>query len=461
MRIRKFSIALFMIGIIMMTPVLGFGSYAKADSGNSVTVNINGSPLQMDVPPTIIEGRTLVPLRAIFEALGAQVQWDAASQSITATKGNININLTIGSITATNNGTQITLDVPPQIIDGRTLVPARFVGEALGTQVQWDAANQAVDITTSGNIDSYKGDWSLVVTEDEKLYLFTCLKPYYGSTGINITDVNNNLVKGNIFSIQGAPSYRIATVDFEGQIENGTLSTSYKDEAWNYSGSLTINFANDKLVATITRDNTGTTSFWGIPEGVFPFVRPIDAKPVQITADEKDKLEKLLFPMAKDRIKPFEDGELTDEMIIKCIGVNIGAGFIDTSEFGDKVSTYGGNIIFDKSIMNDLAERYFGIGIKDNKSYDIAIYESGKYTVPALGGVSEYPIVQLMMKDNNNEGDFYAIVDYLFDSPTESNKFMYEYLVELKSADNNDYVIKAIDEIKDPINFGILNQFIQ
>lgn len=102
----------------------------------------------MDVPPTIINGRTMVPMRAIFEALGSQVQWNAASQSITATKGSIAINLQIGSTTATNNGTNVTLDVAPQIIDGRTLVPARFVSEALGAKVNWDAANRRVDITT-------------------------------------------------------------------------------------------------------------------------------------------------------------------------------------------------------------------------------------------------------------------------------------------------------------------------
>ena len=92
-----------------------------------VQVYINGSPLQM----------------------GATVVWNANDQSIVATKGSITINLQIGSTTALNNGAQVTLDTAPQIVGGRTLVPARFVSEALGAQVTWDATNQKVNITTA------------------------------------------------------------------------------------------------------------------------------------------------------------------------------------------------------------------------------------------------------------------------------------------------------------------------
>jgi hypothetical protein len=77
------------------------------------------------------------------------VQWNPADQSITATKGSTTINLQIGSTTALYNGTQITLDAAPQIVGGRTLVPVRFIGEALEAQVSWDAANYQVNIITA------------------------------------------------------------------------------------------------------------------------------------------------------------------------------------------------------------------------------------------------------------------------------------------------------------------------
>jgi hypothetical protein len=114
-----------------------------------IKVDINGSPLQLDVAPMIVNGRTLAPLRAIFEALGATVQWNPADQSITAAKGNTTIKLQIGSTTALNNGAQATLDAAPQIVGGRTLVPVRFIGEALGTQVNWDPTNYQVNIVTA------------------------------------------------------------------------------------------------------------------------------------------------------------------------------------------------------------------------------------------------------------------------------------------------------------------------
>jgi hypothetical protein len=114
-----------------------------------IKVDINGSPLQMDIEPQIVDGRTLAPLRAIFEALGATVQWDPADQSISATKGNTTIKLQIGSTTALNNGAPVTLDAAPMIVNGRTLVPVRFIGEALGAQVSWDAANYQVNIVTA------------------------------------------------------------------------------------------------------------------------------------------------------------------------------------------------------------------------------------------------------------------------------------------------------------------------
>jgi hypothetical protein len=114
-----------------------------------IKVNINGSPLQLDVAPMIVNGRTLVPLRPIFEALGAMVQWNPADQSITAIKGSTTIKLQIGSTAALNNGAKVTLGAAPTIVNGRTLAPVRFIDEALGAQVSWDAANYQVNIVTA------------------------------------------------------------------------------------------------------------------------------------------------------------------------------------------------------------------------------------------------------------------------------------------------------------------------
>lgn len=309
------------------------------------------------------------------------------------------------------------------------------------------------------NYEDYKGNWKLKVAEDEELYLLTSLEAYFGATGVNITEINDNFIKGSIYSIQGAPSYRQAEVTFEGEIQDGKLIAPYEDEGWLYTGNIEITFEDEKLALNITRDEVETTPMWGIPEGKFTFKRHINTEIVSLSDEEKSNLEQYLLLVAKDRIKPFNKGELTDEMIINFVGTNIWLGFFGTSEFSDKIKEKDGKVIFDKSVMDALANRYFGVNIKEHKSYNATTYENEIYTVQALGGVSEYPLVQIMMKDSESEGIYYTIVDYMFEYPEGEEQLEYEYLIELQKDD--DYIIKSIKEIKVPIDFEILNQFLE
>lgn len=103
----------------------------------NIGVQINGHRRAFDPAPFIQDGRTLVPLRGIFEALGAQIEWDGETQTVTATRGSRVIRLTIGAGAAQVNGEPVPLDVPALIRDGRTFVPLRFVSEALGAAVGW------------------------------------------------------------------------------------------------------------------------------------------------------------------------------------------------------------------------------------------------------------------------------------------------------------------------------------
>ena len=111
-----------------------------------ITVKVDGKALKLDQPPVIQDGRTLVPLRAIFEALGAQVQWDAEAQSVIAEKRLDIISLVIGDNKLNINGDEKTLDVPAQIIEGRTMVPVRAISEAFGAKVDWNAATGTVTV---------------------------------------------------------------------------------------------------------------------------------------------------------------------------------------------------------------------------------------------------------------------------------------------------------------------------
>lgn len=90
------------------------------------------------VEPVIRNGRTLVPVRGLAEALGGNVEWNGKNKQVTIVNGDVNITLTIGSLNATVNGRNVKLDVPAVIEKGRTLVPLRFVMENMGAKVDYD-----------------------------------------------------------------------------------------------------------------------------------------------------------------------------------------------------------------------------------------------------------------------------------------------------------------------------------
>lgn len=109
-------------------------------------VSLNGNSLKFDVPPQIVNGRTLVPFRKIFEALGATVTWDKTTQTVTAAKNNRTIKLRIGNKKYLLDGVEKELDVAGIIVAGRTLVPVRVVAESFGAKVDWDEKNRTVTI---------------------------------------------------------------------------------------------------------------------------------------------------------------------------------------------------------------------------------------------------------------------------------------------------------------------------
>lgn len=122
----------------------------SVSAAGATSLVVDGTNVQTDVPPVIVDGRTLVPVRALFESLGATVGWEESTQTATATKGSTVISMQIGNTTAYVNGVAKTLDVPAQTIEGRTMAPARFVAESLNATVNWDSASDTVKISTSG-----------------------------------------------------------------------------------------------------------------------------------------------------------------------------------------------------------------------------------------------------------------------------------------------------------------------
>ncbi len=116
-----------------------------------ILVRVNGKYIDFDQVPEIINGRTMVPVRAIFESIGITVGWDAPTRTVSASRGTTSITMVIDTnkINKTENGVEsvIEIDVPAQILGGRTMVPARAVTESFGASVKWDALTRTVIIT--------------------------------------------------------------------------------------------------------------------------------------------------------------------------------------------------------------------------------------------------------------------------------------------------------------------------
>jgi len=116
-------------------------------SKTDIKVILNEKNLTFQTAPFIENGRTLVPLRVIFEALNSKVTWDANTNTVFAAKDNRIIELQIGNSNAVVDGAKIVLETPPQLIKGSTFVPLRFVSESLGASVEWDSDSNTVKIT--------------------------------------------------------------------------------------------------------------------------------------------------------------------------------------------------------------------------------------------------------------------------------------------------------------------------
>jgi len=120
-----------------------YGTYEP----DEINVILNGTPINFDIAPIILDNRTLVPFRAIFEALGMEVEWNNETRTAIGTKYGVSIEIPIDSTIAYVSEMLVTLDVAAMLYNERTMVPLRFVAEATGASVEWVAYRRTVIIT--------------------------------------------------------------------------------------------------------------------------------------------------------------------------------------------------------------------------------------------------------------------------------------------------------------------------
>ncbi len=206
------------------------------------------------VEAQLVNNRTMVPLRKIFQLLGCEIEWDQETKTVTAHSTNKTIKLTIGEekayIIENNNSKEITLDSAPVIIENRTLVPLRFISESLGRDVGWDQKNQTAVI-----ID-YNGLSNVLLEKSSNLYKMFELKP--GQTQqISITKKYSDLANSSR-NYTDVMTIRAKTIDdntMEGNIiftGNSDLAKEIINEEWN---DISFTMTNNGKEARVTTPN--------------------------------------------------------------------------------------------------------------------------------------------------------------------------------------------------------------
>lgn len=173
---KKFN--LFVFTFVCCLSVLCCNVFAAENNGTeAISVIIAGERITFDQEPVIINDRTMVPMRKIFETLGADVNWHEENSTVTASKGMIDVRFTIDSSAYSMNGIQFYLDSPPVILNGRTMLPVRAVAECFGCDVNWDSDTSTVTIDSTElqtlkitNPDGYAQYYGEVVNEKANGY---------------------------------------------------------------------------------------------------------------------------------------------------------------------------------------------------------------------------------------------------------------------------------------------------
>lgn len=318
---------------LIFTLLVVTGCFAVENSGTNLTLSmeignpvmtVNGTQSEIDpgrgTAPVIQNGRTLVPIRAIVEAMGGTVNWDGETQTALLEYNGDAITLTIGSNTAYLNENENTLDTTPAVINGRTMLPIRFIAESFGFDVDWDEDTKT--ITISGQTVS--ADTPAAIQEensntgensDESANV---LVVYYSATG-NTEEAANKIasaVNGDIFEIEPAEPY--TSNDLNWNDENSRVVYEYENP----------DERDVELVSTAVPDwESYDTVFIG-----YPIWWGIAAWPVSSFVDANDFTGKTVIPFCTSSSSGIgESGTLLEE--------TAGTGnWLEGMRFGSRVS---------------------------------------------------------------------------------------------------------------------------
>ena len=221
-------------------------------SAETIGINIEGKTIEPAMSPQIIEGRTMLPVRDIFEYLGAEVTWDANTKTVTGKKNNTTVIMQLGSNTVIINGAEQTMDSSPVIVDGRTLAPARYVAQSFGYNVDWDGENKVVYISSDEENETKEEiteatteETTGQVTTEEKTETTTAVQEewinYFMSRDDKPEPVDESEFDDTLYPMDTVKEYHNITIKkFEDEILSSNL--------WGSSVYYDVAFGNNKNV---------------------------------------------------------------------------------------------------------------------------------------------------------------------------------------------------------------------
>lgn len=237
--------------IMLLIPAL---SNAEAATEKPIPVYYNDEAIQFHIDPISLQGTTLVEFRPIFEKLGLQITWNQETKTVRGYKQGLSVELQVGSLIANVNGEEQQLQLAPMIVNGSTIVPLRFVGEAAGSYVQWDSVDRIIHLyrvspnkfTTSSNYSTIQGR----IPADVEWVRFDISKEDSEEIFTTYTQPEDGLVNVEIYLPDGAGVYQVDVF----QSEFGDKETAF----YNYNARFSlVNYGNSglHLDTTVTVDS--------------------------------------------------------------------------------------------------------------------------------------------------------------------------------------------------------------
>ncbi len=222
---------------VLMTAACCAG--CAASETDEIKVFCDGERMEFDVPAQIINDRVMAPMRAVFESFGAKVKWDEETQTITAKKKSKTIVMTVGSCDMTKNDETYTFDAAPVIVDGRTLVPVRAIGDMLSLDTEWDETKKTVTISSPADDDeSYKNNTGTIDLDDFSVT----------GNGVSVNGTVVTVTEGGDFEVVGTAEDGQITVDTKDKVKLRLSGMSLT----NKSGSAIYIKDADKAYITLT-----------------------------------------------------------------------------------------------------------------------------------------------------------------------------------------------------------------